>query len=62
MIKVRVLTPVKTRVVSANDYLALTQKRRNAIESSTFIPPKIGKKGFGKVKVTFKDMELTDAE
>lgn len=53
--KIKTLKPVKSRVVSAEEYQTLIDKRRDNIESSRFIPPKIGGKGFGKFQVTFKD-------
>jgi hypothetical protein len=60
--KIRALKPVKSRVVSADEYLVIVESRKsNNIESSRFIPPKIGGSGFGKFKVTFKDKELVDA-
>jgi len=59
--KIRALKPVKSRVVSADEYLIIVESRKSNIESSRFIPPKIGGSGFGKFKVTFKDKELVDA-
>ena len=60
-IKIRTLKTVKSRIVSADEYLVISSKKKDNIESSRFIPPKIGGKGFGKFKVTFKDRELVDA-
>ena len=59
--KIKLLKPIKTRTVSASDYLVMVAKRPGDIESSRFIPPKIGGKGFGSVQVTFKNSELVDA-
>lgn len=59
--KIKTLKPVKSRVVSAEEYQTILDKRRDNIESSRFIPPRIGGKGFGKFQVTFKDKELVDA-
>lgn len=60
-IKIRTLKPVKSRVVSADEFLVISSVRKGNIESSRFIPPKIGEKGFGRFRVTFKDKELVDA-
>jgi hypothetical protein len=60
MKKTRVLTPVKCKIFSAEEFLKLAKKRGHLIESYRFIAPRIGKKGFGMVKVTFKDWELMD--
>ncbi len=60
-IKIRTFKAVKSRIVSADEYLVISSKKKDNIESTRFIPPKIGGKGFGKFKVTFKDRELVDA-
>jgi len=60
-VKIRNLKPVKSRLVSSDEYLVIVSTRKNNIESSLFIPPKIGSNNFGKFKITFKDKELVDA-
>lgn len=60
-IKIRTLKTGKSRIISADEYLVISSKKKDNIESSRFIPPEIGGKGFGKFKVTFKDRELVDA-
>lgn len=60
-VKIRTLKAVKSRMVSADEYQIIIETRKGNIESSRFIPPKLGDKGFGKFKITFKDKELVDA-
>jgi hypothetical protein len=42
------------RIVSARRFLQLVQNERGAIESSKFIPPRLGSNGLGKFLVTYK--------
>lgn len=58
--RIRTFKPVKSRVISAAEYLALATTKPDNIESSRFIPPAIGGKGFGRFKITFKHKELVD--
>lgn len=60
-VKIRSLKAVKSRMVSADEYQIIIETRKSNIESSRFIPPKLGDKGFGKFKITFNDKELVDA-
>lgn len=48
--------------LSAKDYIRLYLKDRGAIESATFIPPKVGGNGFGHVRVQFKPGKLHGAK
>lgn len=51
-----VKTPTKQRYLSAQDYLKDIRLNRhnNNIEQVQFIPPQIGKRGFGKFLVKYK--------
>lgn len=60
MKKLRILKPVKSRIISPGEFVVLVEKKREKIESSRFIPPAIGQKGFGRFHVEFKDFELID--
>lgn len=60
-INLEMFKPVKSRVVSAEEFRILVAVQKDNIESSRFIMPKLGEKGFGKFKVTFKDKVLFDA-
>jgi hypothetical protein len=57
-INIKMLKPVKSRLVSAEEFRTLASTQRSNIEASAFIMPKLGEKGFGKFKVTFKDKVL----
>jgi hypothetical protein len=59
-LKIVTLKPIKSRTVSADEFLVISKKSKDNIESSRFIPPAIGSKGMGKFKVTFKDKELVN--
>ncbi len=48
------LTPVKERQIGAQELLKETARRRDNIESIRFIPPKIGGKGFGTFRISYK--------
>ncbi len=40
--------------------MSLVETRRNKIESTRFVPPKVGENSFGRFRVEFKDFELID--
>ena len=50
------LTPVKARRLSPQQYLSEVKKNsfNNNVERVQFIPPQIGKGGFGQFQVTYK--------
>ncbi|MGC7560887.1 hypothetical protein [Pasteurella sp. PK-2025] len=56
MMKNTVLTPIKTRKLSPKQYLAEVKRNSvsNNIDHVTFIPPKLGSKGYGSFQVTYK--------
>jgi hypothetical protein len=60
MKKIRTLKPVKYRIVSPEEFVTLVETRRSKIESTRFVPPKIGANSFGSFRVEFKDYELID--
>lgn len=60
MKKMRTLKPVKSRILSPEEFVVFVEKRRERIEHSRFIPPNVGQKGFGRFHVEFKDFELID--
>ena len=60
MKNLRTLKPSKHRMVSPQELIALVDARREKIESTRFVPPKLGEKGFGRFRVEFKDFELID--
>ena len=51
-----VLVPLKERYLSAKDYLKEIEKNRlnNNIERVEFIPPKIGKGGYGSFRIKYR--------
>ena len=51
-----ILTPIKKRYLSPKDYLKDLQLNNihNNIERVQFVPPEIGKPGFGKFLVEYK--------
>jgi hypothetical protein len=60
MKKLRTLKPIKSQTLSPERFVVLVEKKREKIESSRFVPPSIGQKGFGRFHVEFKDYELID--
>lgn len=50
------LTPFKERYLSAEEYVreVETNRHNNNIEDVEFIPPKIGKGGYGSFRVRYK--------
>ncbi|WP_150051280.1 MULTISPECIES: hypothetical protein [Methylomonas] len=60
MKKIRTLKPIKYRIVSPEELVSLVETRRNKIESTRFVPPKVGENSFGRFRVEFKDFELID--
>lgn len=58
MKKIRPLKSVKDITVPAHVFIEITESRRENIESTRFIAPKVGGKGFGTFKINFRDKEL----
>jgi hypothetical protein len=46
--------PTSTKSMKPEEFVALTDKQKENIESSRFVPPTIGSKNFGHVQVKFK--------
>ncbi|MFD1244786.1 hypothetical protein [Paralysiella testudinis] len=57
-----VLIPLRERHLSAQEYLREAEKdtKRNNIEAVQFIPPKLGKPGFGSFRVRYKTPMLCE--
>ncbi len=60
MSEIRTLKAVKNITVEADAFINMIESRRDNIESTRFIPPKIGEESFGEFKITFRDKELMD--
>ncbi len=45
--------PVKEECLAPEEFLALLEKNPTMIERSTFMPPKLGAKGFGTIRVQY---------
>lgn len=43
-----------SEIISAENYLKLTEFERNNIESTQIIPPKLGDDNFGKIIITYR--------
>lgn len=48
------LTPVKREILSASEFLRLSQKDTHRIERSRFVPPRIGETNFGRFEVIYR--------
>lgn len=57
----KLLTPVKEETLKPSEFVQLTAAQKDNIESSRFIPPTLGQKGFGGVRVTYIDSVLRPA-
>ncbi len=49
------LTPVRTQLVTPDEFLELYSEKGSEIESARIIPPIVGNKGFGYVLITWKN-------
>ncbi len=43
-----------TQVVEPADYLKILKQDRNSIKGATFVAPKLGEEGFGKIVIKLK--------
>lgn len=48
------MMPTVQETISLREFVRLTEEEKNRIESVQIQPPLIGKKGFGRVIVTYK--------
>ncbi len=48
------LYPQKDILLTPEEYLKLVEKDRSAVKSAKIVPPKLGEKGFGKLRVNPK--------
>ncbi len=53
--------PVKQHIYTAEEFIRIADLKRDNIESSQFIPPKVGEDSFGSFKVVFRYAELMEA-
>lgn len=60
--KNRVLIPYSERVLDAQSYLKELQNKRDNIAKVEFIPPKIGKQGYGKFRIHYKIPVLLEVD
>lgn len=58
----RIHTPVRSEILSPEEYLKVAKSDSNTIKRSRFIPPRIGDRTFGKVEVTYKHPRLRRVE
>lgn len=54
--------PTSTQTVSPEEYMELVKKDAKNIKRSRFIPPRLGKKGFGKFEIEYKTPRLLTGE
>ncbi len=54
MDNLNVFIPIKEEVILPDEFIKLVESQRDNIESSKFIPPKIGDSSFGEMSVTYK--------
>ncbi len=50
--------PVKQHIYTAEEFIKIADSKRENIESTHFIAPKIGENSFGSFKVVFRYSEL----
>lgn len=50
--------PSKRLKLSASEYLSFSEKNGSDITKTTFLPPKIGGKGFGMFEVTLRSSAI----
>lgn len=58
----RVLIPHSERLLDAQNYLKELQTKRDNIAQVEFIPPKIGKGGYGRFRVRYKIPVLLEVD
>ena len=58
MSKIPLYQFTKEEVMTPERFIALVNQDRRVIEKSQFIPPKLGGKGFGMVRVTYRNARL----
>ncbi|MPW66523.1 hypothetical protein [Moraxella catarrhalis] len=51
--KTKVLIPKKERLLTAQAYLLDIEQRQDIIKEVEFVPPKLGKAGFGSFRVRY---------
>ncbi|MDD2367361.1 MAG: hypothetical protein PHN84_14475 [Desulfuromonadaceae bacterium] len=51
--KVIDMKPITKQIVSAKEYVALSESMRNNIKETRILPPVLGGKNFGAIEVTY---------
>ena len=56
------LEQVHKKILSPKSFLKLVRKHDGTVKESEFVPPSLGKKGFGHFVVTLKDSDYSIAD
>ncbi len=56
------MLPVKEKIVTPQAYLREVSRGRDNIEKVEFIPPVVGKRGFGRFRIRYKIPVLVDVK
>ena len=58
----RMRVPTLTELMRPNEFVELTQRQKDNIETCKFVPPSLGDTHFGRVQVTYKTPVLRETK